>query len=149
MISTIAKNMVFLRNGTVACACIYTIGKARLDFSALLDFIFYCNTGACDKVRVTRTFGKARLQHLERGGESDFFNLGNEKGTSVLELIDSVKRVTGREFTVILSDRRAGDPAKLVGSSEKAQRILGWKPQYAEVDVIVKHAWNWHENKQY
>lgn len=89
------------------------------------------------------------LHHLENGKESDFFNLGNERGTSVLEVVDSVKRVTGKDFKVTLSDRRPGDPAKLVGSSEKAQRVLGWKPKYADIDTIVSHAWNWHENKEY
>lgn len=89
------------------------------------------------------------LHHLEQGGESDFFNLGNEKGASVLEVIDSVRRVTGRDFKVTVSDRRPGDPAKLVGSSRKARRVLGWKPQYADIDTIVRHAWNWHEHKEY
>lgn len=89
------------------------------------------------------------LHHLEQGGESDFFNLGNEKGASVLEVIDSVRRVTGRDFKVTVSDRRPGDPAKLVGSSRKVRRVLGWKPQYADIDTIVRHAWNWHEHKEY
>jgi UDP-glucose 4-epimerase len=89
------------------------------------------------------------LHYLENGGESDFFNLGNAKGTSVLEVIDSVKRVTGREFTVIHAERRPGDPAKLVGSSEKAKRVLGWTPVYGDIDTIVEHAWKWHENAEY
>lgn len=85
------------------------------------------------------------LQYLENGGKSDFFNLGNEKGTSVLEIIDAVKRVTGKEFTVVSAPRREGDPPVLVGSSEKAKRVLGWEPQYADIDIIVEHAWKWHE----
>lgn len=89
------------------------------------------------------------LHYLEQGKESDSFNLGNELGTSVLEVIDSVKRITGRNFKVILADRRPGDPAKLVGSSLKAQNVLGWKPVYADVDKIVEHAWRWHENAEY
>lgn len=89
------------------------------------------------------------LRYLESGGKSDFFNLGNERGTSVLEVIDAVKRVTGRDFQVSLTDRRVGDPAKLVGGSEKAHRILGWKPQYEDIDTIVKHAWAWHQHAQY
>ena len=89
------------------------------------------------------------LHHLEKGGESDFFNLGNSRGTSVLEVVDSVRRVTGRDFKVTLSERRPGDPAKLVGSSEKARKVLGWKPQYADIDVIVEHAWRWHEKAGY
>ena len=89
------------------------------------------------------------LRYLENGGGSDFFNLGNEKGTSVLELVESAKRVTGKDFTVVLTDRRPGDPAKLVGSSEKAKKVLGWKPVYSDIDVIVRDAWNWHEKAEY
>lgn len=89
------------------------------------------------------------LHHLEAGKESDFFNLGNALGTSVLEVVKSVRKVTGKGFKVVLTDRRPGDPAKLVGSSEKAQRILGWKPIYGDIDTIVKHAWNWHEKADY
>lgn len=89
------------------------------------------------------------LHHLEKGGESDFFNLGNALGTSVLEVVDSVRRVTGKEFQVTLADRRPGDPATLVGSSEKAQKVLGWKPIYGEIDTIVTHAWNWYQKAEY
>ena len=89
------------------------------------------------------------LHHLEAGKESDFFNLGNALGTSVLEVVKSVRNITGKGFKVVLTDRRPGDPAKLVGSSEKAQRILGWKPIYGDIDTIVKHAWNWHEKAEY
>ena len=89
------------------------------------------------------------LHYLENGKPSNFFNLGNEKGTSVLEVIDSVKRVTGKEFKVTMAQRRNGDPAKLVGSSEKAKKVLGWKPKYSEIDTIVAHAWKWHENPEY
>ena len=84
------------------------------------------------------------LKYLQNGGETDFFNLGNERGTSVLEVIEAVKKVTGREFTVTLAGRRPGDPAVLVGASEKAKRALGWRPEYAEIETIVEHAWRWH-----
>lgn len=109
--------------------------------------------GSCirDYIHVTDLAGAhlLALHYLEKGGESDFFNLGNELGTSVLEVVESVKRVTGRDFRVTLADRRAGDPAKLVGSSDKAQQILGWKPMFGDIDTIVKHAWRWHENAEY
>ena len=85
------------------------------------------------------------LRHLEAGKESQFLNLGNTKGTSVLELIEAAKRVTERDIPVVLSERRPGDPAILVGSSEKAKRVLGWEPMYGDIDTIVRHAWAWHE----
>lgn len=89
------------------------------------------------------------LHYLEEGKESNFFNLGNALGTSVLEVVKTVKKVTGRDFTVTLAERRAGDPARLVGSSEKAQKMLGWKPIYGDIDIIVEHAWKWHEKAEY
>lgn len=89
------------------------------------------------------------LKHLENGGESDFFNLGNERGTSVLDVVESVYRVTGKEFKTTLAERRFGDPAKLVGSSSKAKTILHWNPQYADIDTIISHAWRWYENREY
>lgn len=89
------------------------------------------------------------LRYLDRGGGSECFNLGREKGTSVLELIDSAKRITKRTFRTVMAGRRQGDPAILFASSEKARRILGWCPRFDDIDTIVLHAWNWHENKQY
>lgn len=89
------------------------------------------------------------LHYLEEGKESNFFNLGNALGTSVLEVVESVKKVTNRKFRVTMTDRREGDPAKLVGSSEKAQKVLGWKPVYGDIDTIVEHAWKWHEKAEY
>ena len=89
------------------------------------------------------------LEYLNKGGESGFFNLGNENGTSVLEVIDSVKRVTGKEFKVTLAPRRPGDPPTLVGSSKRAQEILGWKPRFADIDTITKHAAEWYKKMNY
>ena len=89
------------------------------------------------------------LKYLENGGNPDSFNLGNEVGVSVLEIIEAVKRVTGRTVNVIMTDRRAGDPAILVGSSEKAKEVLGWTPKYADIDTIISHAWEWYKKKEY
>ena len=89
------------------------------------------------------------LRYLEQGGRSDFFNLGNERGTSVLEVIQAVKKVTGKDFTVTYADRRPGDPAILVGSSKKAERVLGWKANYPDIEEIVAHAWKWYGRATY
>ena len=85
------------------------------------------------------------LEYLNNGGESGCFNLGNEQGTSVMEVIEAVRKVTGKDFQVTSVDRRPGDPAVLVGSSEKAKQVLGWKPEYGDIETIVEHAWKWHE----
>lgn len=89
------------------------------------------------------------LQYLEQGGDSDCFNLGNERGTSVLEVVEAVKAVTGKEFAVTYAERRPGDPAILVGSSKKAERILGWKAEYPDIETIAAHAWRWHEHARF
>lgn len=89
------------------------------------------------------------LEYLKSGGESTCLNLGNGNGDSVRHVIDVVKHITGKEFEVRLEARRAGDPPVLIGSAKKAEEILGWKPQYTEIEKMVEHAWNWHENKKF
>ena len=91
----------------------------------------------------------AGLHYLEMGGKPDFFNLGNADGTSVLEIIGAAREVTGKEIRAVMANRRAGDPPMLVGSSEKAQQVLGWKAEYPDIRTIIRHAWNWHENAKY
>ena len=73
------------------------------------------------------------------------YNLGTGQGFSVLELVDSVRRVTGKEIAVEHCPRRPGDPAVLVASSEKAKRELGWTPKFASLDAIIASAWEWHQ----
>jgi UDP-glucose 4-epimerase len=74
------------------------------------------------------------------------YNIGNGTGFSVRQVIDSVKRVTGREITVEEHDRRPGDPGVLVAASAKIVRELGWCPKYLELDQIIESAWNWHKH---
>ena len=89
------------------------------------------------------------LEYLQAGGESSCFNLGNGNGDSVAHVISVAHKVTGRDFAVRKEGRRAGDPPVLIGSSAKAERVLGWKPKYADIETIVEHAWKWHERKEY
>ena len=87
------------------------------------------------------------LEYLLDGGSSDVFNLGNGSGFSVKEVIETARKVTGLEIPAQESDRRAGDAPILVGSSEKARKILGWKPQYADLHQIISDAWRWHQQR--
>ena len=85
------------------------------------------------------------LETLARKDSSDAFNLGNGNGYSVKQVIDSVRRVTGRDVTVRHGPRREGDPAVLVADSARAQALLGWHPRHADLDTIVDHAWRWEQ----
>lgn len=84
------------------------------------------------------------LDYLRQGHGSEIFNLGSGDGFSVKEIIDVARKVTGHEIPAVIAARRAGDPSTLIASSEKAERLLGWKPKYNDVETIVKDAWNWH-----
>ncbi len=85
----------------------------------------------------------AALKHLRSNGASDIFNCGYSKGFSVLEVIEAVKRISGVDFEVRTSPRRAGDPAAIVAASDKIRAALGWKPQYHDIDGIVASALAW------
>jgi len=83
------------------------------------------------------------LDYLRDGGRSEFINLGNGKGYSVLEVIDAVRRVTGKDFEVRREPPRPGDPSHLVACSDKAHRALGWTPTCPQLDDIIRSAWDW------
>jgi UDP-glucose 4-epimerase len=86
------------------------------------------------------------VEYLLKGNESNIFNLGNGIGFTVNEVIEAARKVTGHPIPVVVSPRRAGDPAKLIASSEKARTILGWKPEYADLEEIIASAWTWHKD---
>ncbi len=86
------------------------------------------------------------LDYLRQGGKSDIFNVGYSKGYSVLEVLDSVKRVSGKKFDVRLSPRRPGDPAGIVAASAKIRSTLGWQPQHDDLDAIVRQALAWEDH---
>ena len=73
------------------------------------------------------------------------FNLGSGTGFSVNEMVEVAREVTGHPIPVVVSPRRAGDPAQLIASAAKAKEVLGWKPEYDDVRSIVASAWTWHE----
>lgn len=85
------------------------------------------------------------LDYLRQGGESNIFNLGNGQGFSVKEMIAAAQKATGRSIKVEIGARRAGDPAQLIASSEKARTVLGWNPQFTDVEQVIGTAWTWHK----
>ena len=86
------------------------------------------------------------LDYLLKGGENNVFNLGNGVGFTVKEVIDTARAVTGHPIPAQAAPRRAGDPAQLVASSQKAKDILGWKPRYDDLATIISTAWAWHKS---
>lgn len=86
------------------------------------------------------------VKYLMEGNESNIFNLGNGVGHTVKEVIEAAKKVTGLPIKVEMTDRRAGDPAILIASSDKAKEVLGWNPQHADIEEIIDSAWKWHKN---
>ena len=89
------------------------------------------------------------VKYLMAGNKSDIFNLGNGVGFTVREVIEMAEKVTGESIKVVETDRRAGDPAVLIASSEKAKTILGWNPKHDSLSEIIKSAWKWHKSHPY
>ena len=85
------------------------------------------------------------LEHLRKGGDSEFINLGNGQGFSVKEVIDAARKITGKPIEAKIAARRVGDPSRLVADAKKAREVLGWNPQFPDIESIIKSAWTWHE----
>jgi len=109
------------------------------------DYATHDGTCIRDYIHVTdlSTAHVLALEYLLQEGRSDIFNLGNGNGSSVKEVIDTAKKVTGKDINVINLKRREGDPARLIGDSAKAGKILGWEPVYKELESIIASALKW------
>ncbi|MGV3129899.1 UDP-glucose 4-epimerase GalE [Staphylococcus simulans] len=83
-------------------------------------------------------------QYLKNGGESGAFNLGSSQGYSVIEIVEAARKATGETIKSEIGERRAGDPSKLIASSDKARKVLGWEPKHDDIEEIIATAWNWH-----
>ena len=86
------------------------------------------------------------VKRLRRGEDSVTCNLGNGQGFSVQQVIDITRKVTGKNIKTEMAPIRAGDPAVLIASSDKAKKILGWEPKYASLETIIETAWEWHKS---
>jgi UDP-glucose 4-epimerase len=85
------------------------------------------------------------IRKLTSGGTSAQYNLGNGNGFSVLEVVNAIEHVTGKKLTIKDAPRRAGDPARLVADATLARQELNWQPQYASLETIIEHAWQWEK----
>ncbi|HEX8963120.1 MAG TPA: UDP-glucose 4-epimerase GalE [Rhodocyclaceae bacterium] len=104
------------------------------DGTCIRDYIHVCDL--CDAHLLA-------LRHLLDGGASARLNLGNGAGFSVMEVVETVRRVTGRPVAISREPRRAGDPPRLVANAALARELLGWRPRRADLDTIVADAWRW------
>lgn len=86
------------------------------------------------------------VEYLRKGNESTAFNLGSSTGFSNLQILEAARKVTGKEIPAEKADRRPGDPDTLIASSEKARTVLGWKPQFDNIEKIIQSAWAWHSS---
>lgn len=120
--------------------CIYGDDYNTDDGTCIRDYIHVCDLAQAHILA---------LDYLTKGGQSDVFNLGNGVGFSVKEVIDEARKVTNHEIPAKIEGRRAGDPARLVASSEKAKNILGWKPEYESLYKIIETAWKWHKTHKF
>ena len=106
------------------------------DGTCIRDYIHICDL--CDAHLLA-------IKSLLSSNKSAAYNLGNGNGFSVKEVIDTAKKVTGKEINVVIAESRAGDPARLVADSSLARKEMKWKPVFPSLDKIIKHAWLWEE----
>lgn len=117
---------------------IYGADYATLDGTCVRDYVHVCD--------LTQAHLLA-LEHLLRGGDSAVYNLGNNKGYSVREVIETARRITRHPVPAVEGERRAGDPAFLVADSGRVRRELGWQPRHEKLDAIIETAWTWHRKE--
>ncbi len=112
------------------------------------DFDTDDGTGVRDYIHVSDLVSahSAALQHLRNGGDNQILNCGYGRGYSVLEVIDAVKKTSGVDFDVRMSERRAGDPAALIASVDLIHERLDWQPGFEDLAVITRHAYNWEKH---
>lgn len=124
------------------------VPNGKREYISILGSDYDTDDGTCirDYIHVTDLADAHILavNYLMNGGESNVFNLGNGVGYSVKEVIDTARKVTNHPIPAKEESRRAGDPARLVASGQKAKDILGWEPKYTNLSDIIESAWKWH-----
>jgi UDP-glucose 4-epimerase len=136
--SHLIPNLLQVASGRKPSAQIFGRDYPTPDGTCIRDFIHVCDL--CD----AHLFA---LKRLLDGGDSACYNLGNGRGHSILEVIDSVKRVTSKPLVLEDKSRRDGDPAQLVASNERISHELGWRPSLSALDRIVEDAWRWEQRQ--
>jgi UDP-arabinose 4-epimerase len=125
-------------NGEIDAIDIFGTDYPTPDGTAIRDYIHVCDLADAHV---------AALRYLDEGGQTVSLNLGTGRGHSVREILDSVKRVTGRESRSRTAARREGDPPKLVADASAARRVLHFAPKWTEIDAVISSAWEWHRRR--
>lgn len=128
--------ILFAAMGTWPHVSIFGTDYPTPDGTAIRDYIHVADLASAHLLA---------LKHLRGGGDSDCFNLGTGHGYSVKEVIETAERAVGHPIPTQAASRRAGDPSRLVATSDKARRILGWNPQQSDLATIIQSAWDWHQ----
>lgn len=128
--------VLFAAQGKIPNVSIFGDDYPTPDGTAVRDYIHVSDLSAAHLLALYRL----------RGGESsEFINLGNGSGYSVKEVIETARQVTGKPIEAIVGPRRAGDPSRLVADAAKARDLLGWDPEFPDLESIIKSAWAWHQ----
>lgn len=127
---------------------ILQVPNGKRDHISIFGTDYPTKDGTCvrDYIHVT-DLAQAHIlavKYLMDGNDSNVFNLGNGVGFTVREVIEAAEKVTGQTIKVVEEGRRAGDPAQLIASSQKARDVLGWKPEHDSLEEIITTAWKWH-----
>lgn len=127
-------NVLAAAEGQLPCVAVYGNDYPTPDGTCIRDYIHVADLGEAHILA---------LDYLRRGGASDAFNLGNGQGYSVLEVIETARRVTGKRIEVRFEGRRPGDPSRLVADATRARTVLGWRPRYGDLETIIRTAYEW------
>ena len=127
-------NVLLAAQGQLPAVSVFGNNYPTPDGTAIRDYIHVADLGAAHILA---------LDYLRAGGSSGCINLGNGQGYSVLEVIETARRVTERPIAINIGPPRAGDPSHLVANAEKARRLLGWQPAYPDLASIIRTDWEW------
>jgi UDP-glucose 4-epimerase len=127
-------NVLSAAQGQISAVSVFGNDYATPDGTPIRDYIHVSDLGSAHI---------SALDYLRSGGKSDYINLGNGQGYSVMEVIETARQVSKSEIPIKIEPRRAGDPSRLVANAEKARAILGWKPAHPDLTSILRTAWDW------
>lgn len=130
-------NVLATAGGRLSHVTIHGIDYPTKDGTAIRDYVHVEDLAKAHALA---------LDYLDKEERSDFFNIGTGRGFSVLEVIETARRVTGREIKVVTGPRRPGDPPSLIAGADKAREVLRWIPQRAQLEDIITSAWRWHSS---